>query len=147
MRNFRMIFYCLMILALVVFLMPVRIMADEAPKTNESSFVDLDGDGFDDNLPDTDENGIPDNAESNSANATDNSDAQGLIAALTPINASGGFSMDQLLPNSEKFGKRKFSCRDQSCFRGGFDAGQDFGPGNGISSVAVSGGCAGGICH
>lgn len=145
MRPVQRILIFLTALALVAFSVPSDGQAEEAEKT---VFIDLDGDGFDDNLADSDENGIPDDAEPDESESDNDNSAVGMIATLNPIEVSSeDLSLDQVLTNSEKFGKREFKCRDQSCFRGGFDAGQDFGPGNGISSAAVSSGCAGGICH
>jgi hypothetical protein len=145
MRQTHTIYVFLMVFAMIAFVVPADGQAEEAEK---ATFVDLDGDGFDDNLADSDENGIPDQAEPDESESGNANSAEGMIATLNPINVSSeDLSLDQILTNSEKFGKREFNCRDHSCFRGGFDAGQDFGPGNGISSAAVSSGCAGGICH
>ncbi len=113
---------------------------------SEEVFVDLDGDGFNDNIPDEDNNSIPDTAEDDK-NLNEN---EGLLASsdsqFKPIESLGGFDLNSLLSNSEIFGKLEFLTRAQSCCRGGFEAGSDFGPGNGIGLGAVSG-CAGGVCH
>jgi hypothetical protein len=113
---------------------------------SEEVFVDLDGDGFDDNIPDEDNNSIPDTAEDDK-NLNEN---EGLLASsdsqFKPIEGLGGFDLNSLLSNSEIFGKLKFLTRAQSCYRGGFEAGSDFGPGNGIGLGAASG-CAGGVCR
>jgi hypothetical protein len=144
MRLFYNLLLVLSVIALFTFCVPQVVQAEE---NASQGFVDLDGDGFDDNLADSDEDGIPDKAEGKESEEESDNGSEGLVASLNPINVSGDFKIDNLLPNSERFGKRKFNCRDQSCFRGGFDAGQDFGPGNGISSAAVAGGCTGGVCQ
>ncbi|MBD3219062.1 MAG: hypothetical protein GF310_12375 [candidate division Zixibacteria bacterium] len=121
------------------------LLADDGIESKEV-FVDLDGDGFNDNIPDEDNNSIPDTAEDDK-NLDEN---EGLLASsdsqFKPIEGLGGFNLNSLLSNSEIFGKLKFLTRAQSCCRGGFEAGSDFGPGNGIGLGAVSG-CAGGVCH
>jgi hypothetical protein len=112
----------------------------------EEVFVDLDGDGFNDNIPDEDNNSIPDSAEDDKY--SDQAEDSELLASseFRPIQGLGDFDLNSLLSNSEFFGQLKFITRAQSCCRGGFEAGSDFGPGNGIGLGAVSG-CAGGVCH
>ncbi|NIP41156.1 MAG: hypothetical protein GWN61_00280 [candidate division Zixibacteria bacterium] len=113
---------------------------------SEEVFVDLDGDGFNDNIPDEDNNSIPDKAEDDKY--SDQAEGSELMASaeFKPIESLGDFDPSSLLSNSELFGQLKFVTRAQSCFRGGFEAGSDFGPGNGIGLGAVSG-CAGGVCY
>jgi len=116
--------------------------ADGPEKTTK--FVDMDGDGFDDNAVDDDNNSIPDQAEpEDDEEFTQNTSSSSIAAFQVP----GEVDFSQFLTNSEKFGERMFSTRAQSCFRGGFDAGDNFGLGNGIGSGAISGGCPGGVCH
>jgi len=122
---------------------PLR--ADDGAESEEL-FVDLDGDGFNDNTPDEDNNSIPDSAEDDKYSDR-NKTANALASTeFKPIEGLGEFDLSSLLSNSELFGQLKFLTRAQSCCRGGFEAGSDFGPGNGIGLGAVSG-CAGGVCH
>ena len=134
----------LLILATVfIFLLSFsHLSAGEADDTTK--FVDLDGDGIDDNAADNDNNGIPDQAE------PEKEEEAAQYASTSPVSAfqvPSTVDLSQFLSNSEKFGEKMFSTRAQSCFRGGFDAGDGFGAGNGIGSGAVSGGCPGGVCH
>ena len=111
-------------------------------------FVDLDGDGFDDNAADDDNNSIPDQAEPEAEPEDAGKSGQcSNTSLLTSFQVPSKVDLSQFLSNSEKFGERAFSTRAQSCFRGGFDAGDKFGFGNGIGSAAVTGGCPGGVCR
>lgn len=107
-------------------------------------FCDLDGDGFNDNAPDTDADGIPDELE-----------PHGLLSAQMP--AMLGVSMmfsgsqspaDKVPPMSpgQRFGMREFVTRAICVTRTNFDAG--FSSGMGISGSGGGGGgaCAGGVC-
>ena len=94
--------------------------------------------------PDDDRNGIPDQAEVQHEEETEQFASASSVSAFQ---MSCQVDLSSFLSNSEKFGERMFSTRAQSCFRGGFDAGDNFGVGNGIGSGAVSGGCPGGVCH
>lgn len=115
-----------------------------APAEPQSIFVDLDGDGFDDNAIDQDGDGIPDE-DSPSTPAAVNSDS----------NSGGMFSSLELvvprkpafLRNSGSFGYSRSRALALVAHRGGFGFGNSFGPGNDIGSGAVLGSmCAGGVC-
>jgi hypothetical protein len=128
-------------------LFPTAIASAEDNKADETGFVDLDGDGFDDYAPDENGDGIPDEMKSDKTGETDQeTENSGQISAFAPMQDLGEYNIDEYLPNSERFGRLEFTTRAQSLFRGGFDIDKNFGPGNGIGSGALSG-CAGGVCH
>jgi hypothetical protein len=105
-------------------------------------FVDLDGDGFNDNIADNNDNGIPDRFESKPA------EALAEMGSLLGNVFNTGVNLDDLRTTAEKFTMRKFETRSlvQRCQ--GLGSEDDFGPGNGIGLGAISGGggCAGGVC-
>jgi hypothetical protein len=115
-------------------------------KAEKVAFVDLDGDGFDDNA-------TPE--KQNSAIDKPKSDATGSLSDTTTANA-GFFDFGFTLPPKSQlflnksgafaFTKQRVVCGLQH--RGGFGAGSDFGAGGDIGSGAVvSGVCVGGVCH
>lgn len=108
-----------------------------------SRFVDLDGDGFNDNEPDGDFNGIPDEFE-----------AHGFLSSpmLGELQVSLMFSGSQTVTtptvrvsSADLFAKREFVTRSICVTRSDFDSGFDSGLGLG-SGLGGGGGCAGGIC-
>ncbi len=119
----------------------------ERDKQAEESFVDRDGDGFDDNLTDEDANGIPDVSENkeNEYNQESNEDIE--QPTNSPFGQLNTFDLTIYMANSERFGRLSSNCCGISSLRGGFEAGNDFGAGNGIGSGAVSSGCPGGVCY
>ena len=109
------------------------------------AFVDHDGDGINDLYSDGNSNGIPDAFESD-----ETADEPELTAALGDVFNFGEIAAgpsDEILSAYEGFCERKFRTRDLCRHRGGFNAGEEFGPGNGIGSGAMSGGCVGGVCQ
>jgi len=120
--------------------------ADKAThKPDKPVFVDLDGDGFDDNAA------APDQS------ATDKPKLDTQNGVVDSTVASGGFfdfsgslppKKQLFLNNSSAFAavKQRVVCGLQH--RGGFGSGSDFGNSNDVSSGAVIGGvCVGGVCH
>ena len=113
----------------------------------ETRFVDLDGDGINDNLTDGNDDGIPDEfvgdkSEAGPAMAASGNSMGGMFDAVDVASADpmADFSV------MERYKVRQRAVRDLCSFRGGFYAGEDFGPGNGIA-VGTSGKvCVGGIC-
>ncbi|MEW5795426.1 MAG: hypothetical protein AB1772_03600 [Candidatus Zixiibacteriota bacterium] len=106
------------------------------------AFVDCDGDGFDDNAPDDDSDGIPDEFERHGY-----------------ISASGGqLQVSQMFAGHEAhvhapihvrcgegFSRRRFATRAVCENRLDFDTG--FGSGLGLGGgLGAGGGCAGGVC-
>lgn len=136
------------ILLIVLFLafigLPLSHLYADDSENSKPAFVDLDGDGFNDNAADADNNSIPDAAESDHNSNTESGSA---FLAFKPIESMGNFDLSSLLGNSEKFGKLKAAVSALSCCRGGLEPAENFGPGNGIGSGAVAGGCPGGVCH
>jgi len=125
----------------------------QAKKSDTPSFVDLDGDGIDDNARDLDEDGIPDSfgAEAEEVSAK----AEGMFASSVSIdwNAAGlgGSSIDVSSeePNSIRFSAARFSARDLGSCRGGLKSGDGLGIGESGGVNAGGGGmvCEGGVCH
>ena len=118
--------------------------AAENEKTDNSCFVDLDGDGFNDNAPDKNNDGIPDMAGPAYLNdgKADFEVEEGVInfGASLPV-------ADELLANSTKFNRHRFGARDLQLNRCGYDSDETFGPGGGIGGGSLSGGgCEGGVC-
>ncbi len=121
--------------------------ADKATeKAEKPTFVDLDGDGFDDSATPGEQNPTIDKPKS---------DATGKLADTTTA-ITGFFDFGSTLTpknplflnNSSAFAsaKQRMVCGLQN--RGGFGSGSDFGAGNDIGSGAVIGGvCVGGVCH
>jgi hypothetical protein len=124
-----------------------------AKKSGGACFVDLDGDGIDDNARDLDEDGIPDTFGANTDDAP--AKAEGMFASSVSIdwNAGGfgGSSVDVKIdePNSTKFSSIQFSARDLGTCRGGLKASDGLGIGESGGVNAGGGGmvCEGGICH
>ncbi len=102
-------------------------------------FIDMDGDGFDDNEADGNADGIPDILAPDYVQSQSDDALAGVFATMDVVTAP---SMELEQTNAEKFGERKFQCRMLDANRSKFDAG--FGSGLGVS--AGGGGCAGGIC-
>ncbi len=116
--------------------------AGQAPASDPPSFVDLDGDGFNDNDPDVDGNGIPDQFERGYVPPVDEKESAGIFANLQapPPTVEGPMLFET---NKDAFGRRSFLTRNMCDNRCAFDA--DFGSGLGIA-VAAGGACAGGVC-
>ncbi len=109
----------------------------------DRTFIDLDGDGFDDAIEDNNGDGIPENTAREPevqapAPADDNMFASvQLIKGTIPV----------FLHNSGTFNHLKRQLTALVQHRGGFSIGAEFGPGSDIGSGAVLGGaCAGGAC-
>lgn len=117
----------------------VSAYADESEKTK---FIDLDGDGFNDNIADNDDNGIPDRYESEATEALAEMGSFLGDVFNTEVN------LDHLLTKSERFNTRSFRTRGLAQRCDGFGAKDEFGPGNeiGLGALSGGGGCAGGVC-
>jgi hypothetical protein len=105
--------------------------------TAEITYVDLDGDGFDDNVKDVDSDGIPDHCEAGYvAPATDmpTGDIFAGLGESTPAPVASS--------SVEIFALRNFNTRGIASCRFDFEA--DFSAGLG---VAVGGRCVGGVCY
>jgi len=123
--------------AIFVFAAPPSALPSEP-----TEFIDCDGDGFDDNAPDDDTDGIPDECERHGY----------ILAQAGQLQVSQMFagrdadaSTRASLCCSEAFGQRKFAlravCENRLDFDTGFDSGLGLGGG-----LGGGGGCAGGVC-
>jgi len=105
-------------------------------------YVDLDGDGFDDNAPDTDLDGIPDEFEAHGFVSTQ---IDGLQVAPMFAGQAPAPDASPKAKTGEIFGRRKFTTRGLAENRSDFDIG--FGSSLGLGAGLGGGGaCAGGIC-
>jgi hypothetical protein len=120
-----------------------------SPLTNitaeEYIFVDLDGDGLDDNIGDKDSDGIPDfsdemEPQSDEAEVTGGT---GIFSSM-PI---AKVDVMEITPCSKMYGQYSFSTRNLSTNRGGFSSSDGFGPENGLSGSSFGGVCVGPLCH
>jgi len=126
---------------LTVCLLIIGLLALTGNSTDLQRFVDYDGDGFDDNAPDADSDGIPDDLESHSFFSAQHN----FILSLSQMSISHDPAAEPKPCAAECFGAREFATRGLSLTRTDFDAG--FGSGLGISGGLSGGGaCAGGIC-
>ena len=110
-----------------------------------SRFVDLDGDGLNDNVRDLDRDGIPDFRKEMAPEPPLITLRGGtnFFKAIEPSDSDASL----FLSNSERFGYLKFCTRALSQCRSGLSSGEDFGSGFGIGQSTSSGGCAGGVCR
>jgi hypothetical protein len=134
-------FFCL---AGLIFLIGSVALTAEPGRTH---FVDLDGDGFDDNATDSDNDGIPEFSKqpSSGSQVSDNdSDFKSLADFSLP-----GLTATEETSTSAKFKGLQFSARSLMRNRCSLDSDAAFGPGNGIGMSSMSGGmvCAGGVCQ
>lgn len=131
------------LLTIAVALLAIGLIGPSGFAADSQRFVDIDGDGFNDNAPDSDADGIPDGIEFHGfLSAQPN-----LVLRVnpTPINASA--LMGARACASERFGSREFATRGIAVRRADFDAG--FGSGLGLSGGqgGSGGGCVGGVCR
>lgn len=119
------------------FLFPVS--TPTADFSTANIFIDIDGDGFNDNNRDDDKNGIPDRFEP--GEVIKEKKVKSVLGDV--FNAHATEIPDDLLSKSGNFGTRKFETRGLwQCHRG--LSSEQFGPGNGIGLGAAA--CAGGVC-
>ncbi len=130
----------------MVFLFPPAVSAANTEEPKKAAYVDLDGDGFNDNLADNNSNGIPDRYERGKSDAVLPKMGSVLGDVFNSEKSLAG--LEDLRSNEDRFGQRKFRTQALSQRCHGFGAEQDFGPGNGIGcgSLGGHGGCAGGAC-
>ena len=102
-------------------------------------FVDFDGDGFNDNIIDMDNNGIPDKFQSKVKEVASTGSF-----SFSPSSLFGDENKSTIkLTLSEKFSLSRFKCRLLSKCRSDFES--DFNTGINVSASS-GGGCAGGVC-
>jgi hypothetical protein len=144
--NIRVLIHTSVVVFFVAVILCGETSAEESRESVKPQFVDLDGDGLNDNVPDLNNDGIPD---------FDKAGMQQEYAELEPaesnifrgIQPAKGVTQQLFLSNAERFRSLKFCARSLLQCRGGFSSGEDFGPGNGIGQGALSGNCVGGICR
>ncbi len=137
-----------LVFAAIFLITPAIIFAE----SNSIAYADLDGNGINDNIPDSDGDGIPDPADPDyegvievSANANESGDFVNFAEGISLIDTAPVY-----LNHSQHFGVLDFSVRNLSENRIGFDCDDCFGSdlGIGIGSGGGGGGaCAGGVCH
>ena len=134
-----------LLIALSFLWLPAVIVFGSAPAVfslTPAVFVDCDGDGFDDNAPDDDLDGIPDEFECHSFIS-----APAATLGVSQMFTGGEprFTTPARSRSSDGFGRRKFAARAVCENRLDFDAGfgSSLGLGGGLGS---GGGCAGGVC-
>jgi hypothetical protein len=115
-----------------------------AERTEKPVFIDLDGDGFDDNATPEEQNSTIDKPKSEAAGSvTDTTTANtGFFDFGSTMKPKGQL----FLNNSSAFAsaKQHISCGLLS--RGGFGSSSDFGGDSG-TGVVIGGCCVGGVCH
>ncbi len=133
-------------LLIIIFVLPLALSAANSEEPKKAAFVDLDGDGFNDNLADNNGDGIPDRYERDKSDASLPKMNSALGDVFNSDAAVAG--LEDLQSNQDRFGQRKFRTQSLSQRCHGFGAEQDFGPGNGIGCGALGGhgGCSGGAC-
>lgn len=132
-----------MIRSFLVFLvLSAALTARPVMAVDLSNFVDLDGDGFNDNQLDANGDGIPDEFEPGYVPAIDEGKAAGIFAEMevAPVTVERSALLET---NEDVFGRLSFLTRNMCDNRCAFDA--EFGSGLGIA-VAAGGACAGGVC-
>lgn len=140
----------IIMLAALVFILGGVAQAEQPPgeKTGPPQnrrFVDLDGDGLNDNVRDLDHDGIPDFRREMTPEPPLIT-LRGATNIFKEIELSDS-DVSLFLSNSERFGYLRFCTRALSQCRSGFGSSEEFGPGSGIGQSTSSGGCAGGICR
>jgi hypothetical protein len=122
-----------------------QLPGEKAGPPQNNRFVDLDGDGLNDNVRDFDHDGIPDFRKETAPEPPliTLRSATNIFKAIEPSDSD----VSLFLSNSERFEHLKFCTRALSQCRSGFGSSEEFGPGIGIDRSTSTGGCAGGICH
>lgn len=113
--------------------------------SSSSRFVDLDGDGFNDNLVDSDNNNIPDVFESavDVASKSILSSVSNVSSGLFSESSSESSVSTSFESRADHFGSRLSGCLGLDKCRNNFES--DFASGIGFS-VGSGGGCVGGVC-
>jgi hypothetical protein len=116
-----------------------------AEKCAKVCFVDLDGDGFNDNAEDEDLDGIPNEVDPDYVKPSPQ--AHDELDDFFALDDTPQAPMVDLLTNAQRFCRLRMSVRSLAQSRGAFDATNEFGVGEGIGTGAVMGGvCQGGVC-
>lgn len=137
----------------ITFLIPLMFLAlvltpslcyatDDGTVESLEPFVDLDGDGFNDNLDDSNGDGIPDRYSSTQQVA------ETVVEAIEDIFVLGNDPGSFITPepsNCSVYGKLKFTVRGITAWRLGLDAGDSFGPESQGGGTGTH--CVGGVCY
>ena len=115
----------------------------DAEKSTAKCYIDLDGDGFDDNAVDNNNDGIPDLSDNQ-----DNFNIRGMQESDSKM-VDFDFGTSEIeLSYSKIYSLNCAPTCGMTKTRGGFGMADEFGPGNGIGLGALSsGGCSGGVCR
>ena len=115
---------------------------------SKSLFVDLDGDGFDDNVSDANNDGIPEFSAAATMSEAREENPSSETGALADF-SFGSAAIDDGQSFSAQFKGLQFTARSLSRNRCSLDTDAGFGPGNGTGVGSTSGGmvCVGGVCH
>ncbi|GEM_PF-4810417 len=113
-------------------------------KADRPTFVDLDGDGFDDNA--TPEQQDP-KSEKPKSGDTSFSDTTSTTDSFFDLGSSLTPKRRLFLNNSSAFAWTKQRAASGCQSRGGFGSASDFGGGELGSGVVIGGVCVGGVCH
>ncbi|MFH2035147.1 MAG: hypothetical protein ABIJ45_01990 [Candidatus Zixiibacteriota bacterium] len=108
-------------------------------------FVDIDGDGFDDNIADDDGDAIPNTADPDFMEVPEPQNESSNFINFSGALEAAGRTVD-LSENSDKFGELSFNTRALTKNRCAFTSEDGFG-GEGVSVGAGGGACAGGVCR
>jgi hypothetical protein len=113
--------------------------------SSSNRFVDLDGDGFNDNLVDSDNNNIPDVFESAAKVATSSilSSVSNVSSGLFSESSSESSVSTSFESRADHFSSRLSGCLGLDKCRNNFES--DFSGGIGFS-LGSGGGCVGGVC-
>ncbi len=138
------------VISLVLFLfgstaLPEDLPAEQRMSVSDTRFVDLDGDGLNDNIADQNDDGIPDFGKK--VVSQRHFTVRGVTTDLFKGLETHQAPTELYLSKSDRFRSLKFCTRSLAQCRGGFTSGDEFGPGNGIGQGALSGHCAGGVCR
>jgi len=120
-----------------------------AGKSHQSDmplFVDLDGDGLNDNIPDLNNDGIPDFGKSYSQprGSALSASVSGVFEQMPVV---GNVKPMASVSNADRFRALKFCARSLLRCRDGFISSDESITDYAVGQSALSGSCAGGICH
>jgi hypothetical protein len=127
---------------LLLLVVAVPLFGDDSAST---LFVDRDGDGIDDMYADENDNSIPDTYESSEEEKP--AEPASALGDVFNVGEFAAFAAEDVLSAYSVFCKRQFRARDLDRHRGGFNAGESFGPGNGIGLGLLTSGCVGPGCQ
>lgn len=122
-----------------IFLCCMLILCTFTAQAGGRYFVDLDGDGFNDNIIDVDNNNIPDEFQTKVKEIRTHT----RTFSFSPTTLLSNKSKETKLTVSQQFSLHQFKARMLTKCRSNFDS--DFNSGLSMSTSS-SGGCVGGIC-